>query len=160
MEIFVKGFQLTIPVGKEKFYSALEQLVGWQPNRFSWQQGRFRTLIVDVDTNEQTLLTLTTSFTSLIPLVRLHIQLKNNSLNNLYIAEVKARFSYGVFVFAAFFSIFFLAITASHYHILVKLFSYGMICLVCYTAFLGIYRDRENLISDLIKVQSQFTAAE
>jgi hypothetical protein len=133
MEILVKGFQLTIPVGKEKFYSALEQLVGWQPNRFNWQQGRFRTLTVNVDTNEQMLLTLTTSFTSLIPLARLHIQLKHNSLNNLYIAEVRAKFTRGVLVFVAFFSIFFLAITASPYHILVKLFFYGMICLVCYT---------------------------
>jgi hypothetical protein len=130
----------------------LEQLTGWQPNRYNWQQGRFRSLKISTDSEQQQVMTLTTSFVGQIPLVQARIQVKNDATETSRIVSIVASFRGGVFVFAAYFAIFFVAFWSSDYTFVVKLLFHLPICLVVFVAYLGIHRDREHLIADIVRI--------
>ena len=148
MKILSREFQFEVPHSKDYVYSYLENLSGWQTNRGSWQQGRFRVFSSEQSVTEE-VLSLTTSFMKIISLVQVRLYFEQSNSSDKLTVNGVAKFSSGILAILAFFIIFIIAITISDFTILAKLPFYALILFNCYFVLLGIYRDRDNLITDL-----------
>lgn len=154
MDIFKKTFEFTISESKEYFCEHLELLSGWQSNRHSWQQGRVRKIKYHVENEQSVSMSITTSFMGLVSLARLNIQIQDKLADRTYIVKIEAKFAWGILIFIAFFMVFFAATYVSKFVTLIMLPFYVMYCGIAYKVFQGIYRDRENLMNDLMQIQN------
>lgn len=148
MRLLKKTVEITTSNSKEYLVERLEQLSGWQINR-SWQQGRVRKL--KIKNEQQSKLSWITSF-MIIPVAQLNIEINDVQQGKELTIKVEESFSWGVSIFVAYILVFLVAIYASQLDIWVMLPFYVLVCGIGYKAFHGIYRDRENLITDFLDI--------
>lgn len=148
MGILNRPFEIEIAKTENTILEELKTLIGWQINQGSWQQGRYRTLTISGETFSR--VSLVTSFVGIISLVRadFRVEAAENSDNSILIGEV--RFSAGVFFFLVFLLTMLSAVLFSKYGLIVKSIYSALIVGVAYGVLTGIFRDRENLLNDLL----------
>lgn len=148
MSVFRKSFQIEVSRNQNSIIEFVEGLSGWQVNRGNWQQGRFRTLKINYGEVE-TSIAIVETFSRLFSLTRVEFTFETVEFGSDVTLIGDAKFSRGISVLIAFFVIMLSAIIMSNSGILIKGIYSTLIIVVWAVTFLGIYRDREDLISDL-----------